>query len=66
MTGLKSRPADPRETAKKIAEALRKRERGERLTEQDETVLYWLFHGGCHACGGVKAAVAARDEGESG
>ena len=63
MKKLKSRPTDPRETKKRIEAALGKHERGERLTETEETIVYWLLHGGgCHACGGVKVAVARDDE----
>lgn len=63
MKKLKSRPADPRETRKRIEEALGKHERGERLTEKEEMIVYWLLHGGgCHACGGVKVAVTRRHE----
>jgi len=65
MKKLKSRPTDPRETKKRIEAALGKHERGERLTETEETIVYWHLHGGgCHACGGVKVAV--RNEGGTG
>lgn len=58
MSGLKSRPVDPRETRRRIEAALDKHGRGERLTETEQTIVYWLFHaGGCHACGGVRVAV---------
>lgn len=66
MKQLKSKPADPRETRKKIEEALGKHERGEPLNETETTIVYWLLHGGgCHACGGVKVAVTGKG-GETG
>ena len=64
MKKLKSRPADPRETQRRIRVALEKHRRGERLTAAEETIVYWLRHGGgCHACGGVRVAVADRGAG---
>lgn len=63
VSGLKSRPSDPRETRRRVEEALRKHDRGEALTETEQTVVYWVRHGGgCHACGstaGVRVAVKA-------
>ena len=61
MSSLKSRPADPRETEKRIESALEKHRRGEPLSTTEETVVYWHLHGGaCHACGGVRVAVNGR------
>ena len=45
--------ADLGEKQRRIASALEKHERGERLTQTEETIVYWLLNaGGCHACGG--------------
>ena len=58
---LKSKPVDPLETRRRVEDALRKHESGEILTEMEQTVVYWLRHGGgCHACGGVKLLVDRR------
>jgi hypothetical protein len=58
MAGLKSRPADPEGSRKRVEGALRKHDLGEPLTEKETLIVYWVRHGGgCHACGGVNVAV---------
>lgn len=59
MKPLKSKPADPQETKRRIDEALGKHDRGEPLTEKELTIVYWVRHGGgCHACGSGRPQVA--------
>lgn len=66
VRGLKSKPSDPWETKRRVEEALRKHDRGEALTESEQTVVYWVkYGGGCHACGstaGVRVAVRRTSE----
>jgi hypothetical protein len=58
---LKSKPLDPERSEavrRRIEAALAKHDRGEKLTEQEELLVYWVRHGGgCHACGGPSPGV---------
>jgi len=55
-------PSDRDERRARIEAALEKHDRGEALSEEEWTVVYWLrYAAGCHACGGVSVVVRPPD-----
>lgn len=57
---LRSKPPSlekQEELKKRIEAALAKHDRGEPLSDEEMTIVYWVrYRGGCHACGGSTTA----------